>query len=305
MIKGLALRLSLPDVGAVARSLLGVLLAAAAGLHWGSAGAATAAAAAAAIAGATALQDSPRGRLPLVLAVTAQMGLAVLLGASTSAYTLVYVVVVAAWCFGAGLQWAVSANAGLVAAAAGALLVTAPPIEPTVSSVARATGLAVLGGLVQAVLVALWPRRRWRVQRVALARAYGSLADDARRLAEEPDAQVDPEPLIWLRDAFTLTERQARRRPLAYRSWYGLPERISVTLSALAGRASDPTVSGLLVAAGGVLDVVARPGNDGRRRRPRSDGARRRRRGRYGRTEQNAGETSVRTTSGRGSTAVR
>ena len=136
VIKGLALRLSLPDVGAVVRSLLGVLIAAAAGLRWGSAGAATAAAGAAAIAGATALQDSPRGRLPLVLAVTAQMGLAVLLGTSASAYTILYVAVVAAWCFGAGLQWAVSANAGLVAAAAGALLVTAPPIEPTVSSVA-------------------------------------------------------------------------------------------------------------------------------------------------------------------------
>jgi uncharacterized membrane protein YccC len=265
VIKGLTLRLPLPDVGAVARSLLGVLLAAAAGLHWGSAGAATAAAAAAAIAGATALQDSPRGRLPLVLAVTAQMGLAVLLGTATSAYSFVYVVVVTAWCFGAGLQWAVSANAGLVAAAAGALLVTAPPIEPTVSSVARATGLAVLGGLVQAVLVALWPRRRWRVQRAALARAYGSLARDARRLAVEPDAHVDVEPLIWLRDAFTLTEQQARRRPLAYRSWYGLPERISVTLTALAARASEPTVSEVLAAAGDVLDVVARSGNDGRR----------------------------------------
>ena len=240
VIKGLALRLSLPDVGAVARSLLGVLLAAAAGLHWGSAGAATAAAAAAAIAGATALQDSPRGRLPLVLAVTAQMGLAVLLGTSTSAYTLVYVVVVAASCLGAGLQWAVSANAGLVAAAAGALLVTAPRIGPTGSSVARATALAVLGGLVQAVLVALWPRHRWRAQRLALTRAYGSLGVDARRLAAEPDGQVDPEPLIWLRDAFTFTERQARRRPLAYRSWYGLPERIAVTLSALAGRPSEP-----------------------------------------------------------------
>jgi uncharacterized membrane protein YccC len=265
VIKGLALRLSLPDVGAVLRSLLGVLLAAAAGLRWGAAGAATAAAGAAAIAGATALQDSPRGRLPLVLAVTAQMGLAVLLGTAASAYSVLYVVVVTAWCFGAGLQWAVSANAGLVAAAAGALLVTAPAIEPTVSSVASATGLAILGGLVQAVLVAAWPRRRWRAQRVALARAYGSLGKDARRLAVESDGHVDPEPLIWLRDAFTLTERQARRRPLAYRSWYGLPERIAVTLSALAGRADDATVSELLVSTADVLDVVARPGRNGRR----------------------------------------
>jgi hypothetical protein len=193
------------------------------------------------------------------------MGLAVLLGMSTSAYSLVYVVVVAAWCFGAGLQYAVSANAGLVAAAAGALLVTAPPVEPTLSSVAGATALAILGGMVQAVLVALWPRRRWRVQRAALARAYASLGKDARRLAVESDAHVDPGPLIVLRDAFTLTERQARRRPLAYRSWYGLPERISVTLSALAGKDGDGAVAELLVAAAAVLDVVAGPGRNGKR----------------------------------------
>src|SRR4051812_48421426 len=41
---GLPQRSALPDLGAVGRSLLGVVLAAAAGLHWGSAGAATAAA---------------------------------------------------------------------------------------------------------------------------------------------------------------------------------------------------------------------------------------------------------------------
>ena len=45
---GLPQRPTMPDLGAVGRSLLGVVVAAAAGLHWGSAGAATAAAGAAA-----------------------------------------------------------------------------------------------------------------------------------------------------------------------------------------------------------------------------------------------------------------
>jgi uncharacterized membrane protein YccC len=55
-----------------------------------------------------------------------------------------------------------------------------------------------------------------------------------------------------------MTERQAKRRPLAYRAWYGLPQRISVTLTALAARsAGDRAVAEVLRAAAAVLDVVA------------------------------------------------
>jgi uncharacterized membrane protein YccC len=251
-------RVAMPDLGAVGRSLLGVLAAAVAGLHWGTAGAATAAAGAAAIAGATALQDSPRGPLRLVGVMSLQMGLAVLLGTATSSYGILFALVVTAWCFVAGMQWALSSNAGLIAAASGALLVTAPPVEPSIRSVLIATVLAVGGGLVQAILIAIWPRRRWRLQRDALTRAYRSLGVDALNLAADPRARVDPAPLIWLRDSFTLTERQARRRPLAYRAWYGLPQRISVTLTALAAKSpDDPAVGDVLCAAAQVLDVVA------------------------------------------------
>lgn len=248
----------MPDLGAVGRSLIGVMLAAIAGLHWGSAGAATAAAGAAAIAGAAALQDSPRGPLVLVSALSVQMGAAVLLGTSTSSYGVLFVLAATAWCFFAGLQWAISTNAGLLAAACGALLVTAPPVPPTLSGVLVAALLAVGGGLVQAVLIGLWPRRRWRLQRDALTRAYRSLGADAKRLAADPSAGVDPAPLFWLRDTVTMSDRQAKRRPLAYRAWYGLPQRISVTLTALAGRSvDDPAVATVLRAAAGVLDVVA------------------------------------------------
>jgi uncharacterized membrane protein YccC len=256
--KVLPQRLTMPDLGAAGRSLLGVMVAAAAGLHWGSAGAATAAAGAAAIAGATALQETPRGPLRRVAATSIQMGAAVLLGTSTSSYGVLFVLVAAAWFFFAGMQWAVSANSGLIAVAAGALLVTAPPVAPSLTSVATATVLAVGGGLVQALLVGLWPRRRWRMQRDALTRAYRSLGVDALNLATDPGARVDTAPLLRLRDSFTLTDRQARRRPLAYRAWYGLPQRISVTLTALAGRSGgDHAVADVLRAAGQVLDVVA------------------------------------------------
>lgn len=258
MITGLALRPTTPDFGAVGRSLLGVLAVAALGLQWGSVGAATAAAGAAAIAGATALQDSPRRRIPLVVAVSVATGAAVFLGQSASAHSIVFVGVVAVWCFAAGMAWALSANAGLIAAAASALLVTAPPAAPSFSSVAIATALVVAGGLTQAALIGIWPQRRWRVQREALARAYGSLGAYAASLATDPEAHIDPDPLIRLRRAFTLTESQARRRPPVYRGWYGLPERISVTVSAF-GRQADAgdARSGSLSAAGEVLGLIA------------------------------------------------
>ena len=87
MFTGLALRtpgISWPYAGEVTRSLLGVLLAVVAALHWGTGmgvpGAAIAAGGSAAIAGATALQDSPHGRLPLVVGVSFAMGAAVLVG---------------------------------------------------------------------------------------------------------------------------------------------------------------------------------------------------------------------------------
>jgi uncharacterized membrane protein YccC len=263
---GLPQRPTMPDLGAVGRSLLGVVVAAAAGLHWGSAGAATAAAGAAAIAGATALQDSPRGPLPLVGAISLQMGAAVLLGTATSSNGVLFMLAAAAWCVIAGLQWAVSANAGLIAAAAGALLVISPPIAPTTSSVLVATALAVGGGFVQAVLIGLWPRRRWRIQRDALTAAYQSLGVDALNLAADPAARADAAPLLRLRDTFTLTGREARRRPLAYRAWYGLPQRISVTMTALAGRAADDdAVSDVLRAGGRVLEVVATRGRTAKR----------------------------------------
>lgn len=261
MIKGLTLRWAMPDVTAVLRSLLGVVAVVVVALHWGPPGSATAAGAAAAIAGATALQDSPRGRLSLVVAVSLLMGLAVLVGALTSAYAALFVAAVAVWCFGAAMAWALGANSGVIAAASSALLVTAAPLPPTPRTVFIASGLAVAAGLTQAVLIAIWPQRRWRVQRDALNAAYRSLAADAQRLADGAESDgpsVHAEPLIALREAFTLTDAQAGRRPAEYRSWYGLPERIAATLAGVADRPGrSPEVDAVLNAAAGTLRAAA------------------------------------------------
>jgi uncharacterized membrane protein YccC len=258
-----ALRLTTPDVGAVARSMLGVLAMAAVALYWNSPTAAVWAASAAAIAGAIALQDSPGGRVPLVITVSLQMGAAVFLGTLTASSNVMFVCVVAVWCFAAGLQWALGGNAGLVAAAASALLVIAPAEEPSLWGVVVPTALTVAAGCVQAALIAVWPPQRWRVQRDALARAYRALGADARSVAADRDAPVDVAPLTWLREAFV--DSQATRRPKAYHGGYRLPERLTETLSALRGSQGGDGVSQMLTAAAVFLDAIADRSHTARR----------------------------------------
>lgn len=252
-----ALRPTMPDVGAVTRSLLAALAMAAIALLWDSGPTAVWVMGAAAITGAIALQDSPGGRISLVIVVSVELSAAVFLGALTASHNFVFVVVAALWCFGAGLQWAVGSNAGLVGAAAGALLVIAPPTAPSAASVLIPTLLTFVAGALQAALIAVRPPQRWRAQRDALTGAYRFLAANARRIGDDAGASVDATLMPGLRDAFADT--QASRRPEAYHGGHRLPERIMGTLRALAG-ASDgeaQNVSRMLAAAAEVLDAIA------------------------------------------------
>ena len=268
MFQGLARRLSWPYIGEVFRSLLGVLLTILAAVYLAAgsdpAGTAIAAGGSAAIAGATALQDSPHGRLPLVLGVSFGMGAAVLLGSLTAAHGALFVLTVMLWCFAAGMAWAISRSAGMVAAASGALLVTCPVGIASPEEAVRAAALAVGGGLTQAALVAAWPRQRWQTQRRALKHAYGWVADSARAMAADAGAVLDPTPLLELRESFTLTESQARRRPPAYRGLYGLPERIAMTLNVLRDDSDSAAVKDMLLAAADALQAVAVSRSGGR-----------------------------------------
>jgi uncharacterized membrane protein YccC len=256
-----ALRQTTPDVGAVSRSMLGVLAVVAVAMTSGSPSAAVWAAGAAAIAGAIALQDSPAGRVPLVVVVSLQMGAVVLLGALTAFYSVVFIAVVAVWCFAAGMQWALGSRPGLVAAATAALLVISPPVAPSMTAVVLSTVLTVAAGCVQAVLIAVWPPQRWRGQRDALTRVYHELATDARRVAADREASVGAAPFTWLREAFI--DSDATQRPLAYHGGYRLPERITATLDALRG--GDDGVSQLLAAAADFLDAIANHNHTARR----------------------------------------
>jgi uncharacterized membrane protein YccC len=126
--------------------------------------------------------------------------------------------------------------------------------------------LIALGGVVQALLMVLWPVRRWGAQRDALADAYASLADYARRLRVDPFAGLDPDPLMAARSAAALTPHQARRRPPELGGMREPLERVRPVLAALA----DPRVGAagtgpererareLLAASADLLDAIAR-----------------------------------------------
>lgn len=258
------MRMHLPDNGAVARSLLGVLALTAAALMWGPAGAATSTAAAGAIAGAIALQDSPLGRIPIVVAVSVELGIAVLAGGLTSRYSVLFVIVIAIWCFLAGMQWAVGAPAGLLAGASGLVLVIQHP-QPAWSALVGAV-LAVAAGLTQAALIAVWPPRRWQLERDALTKVYRSLSSDARLLATEEAAEVDSSQLLECKEAFSSNDTQPGRRSPAYRDWHALPEQIAKTLMALRGKAVEaPAVGDLLTTAADMLAAIASQSRSARR----------------------------------------
>lgn len=137
------------------------------------------------------------------------------------------------------------------------------------TSVGRAlehAGVIALGGVTQAVLILLFPIRRWGAHRDALADALAAVADYARRLRHDPTAPFDPEPLVTARDAATVTPSQARTRPPVLHGPRGLAERILPVVDALA----DPDVGApaegpgrdrareLLDAAADALDAAAR-----------------------------------------------
>ncbi len=179
---------------------------------------------------------------------------------------MTFLPLLAVWAFAAGMAWAVGSTAGIVAATTvGSMLVTVT-LPTSVGRALEQAGVIALGGVAQAVLILLFPIRRWGAHRDALADALAAVADYARRLRHDPTAPFDPDPLMTARDAAAVTPSQARTRPTVLHGPRGLAERILPALAALA----DPDVGApaegagrdrareLLDAAAHVLDAAAR-----------------------------------------------
>ncbi|WAP56096.1 FUSC family protein [Streptomyces sp. S465] len=262
---GLAIERTRTEPLVAVRAAGGVALVVTVALWLGSTTLAVSAAFGAFSAGIATFQRSWRPRPWLALSASALLAVSTFLGYLAAAHTLSFVLMLAVWTLLTGMSWAVGPVSGLVSTQMVAVMLITVTL-PT--SVLGALGHALLigvGGVVQALLIVLFPVRPWGVQRDALADALAAVADYARRLRHDPVAPFDPKPLMEARSAAALTPRQARRRPRQLRGYRLLAERIRPVLASLA----DPVVGApeegperdrvreLLAATGTVLDAVA------------------------------------------------
>jgi uncharacterized membrane protein YccC len=217
-------------------------------------------------AGGATFQRTWRPRKVIALGAGAGLALSTFVGYLAAGRLLTFLPLLAVWAFAAGMAWAVGSTAGIVAATTvGSMLVTVT-LPTSVGRALEHAGVIALGGVAQALLILLFPIRRWGAHRDALADALAAVADYARRLRHDPTAPFDPEPLMMARDAAAVTPSQARTRPPVLHGPRGLAERIRPVVAALA----DPDVGArpegperdrareLLNATADVLDAAAR-----------------------------------------------
>ncbi len=216
--------------------------------------------------GVATFQRSWRPRPVLALSAAAGLALSTFVGFLASGNPLVFVLLLGAWAFAAGMAWGVGPTAGVVAASTVAVMLVTVTLPTTLLGALAHAALIAAGGCVQAALIVLFPVRRWGERRDALADALAGVADYARRLRHDPSAPFDPEPLMKARSAAAVSPRQARRRPRQLGGYRGLAERFRPVLASLAdpyvgapmvGRERE-RVRELLAAAATVLDATAR-----------------------------------------------
>ncbi|KPC63131.1 FUSC family protein [Streptomyces enissocaesilis] len=217
-------------------------------------------------AGTATFQRTWRPRKVIALGAGAGLALSTFVGYLAAGRLVTFLPLLAVWAFAAGMAWALGSTAGIVAATTvGSMLVTVT-LPTSIGPALEHAGVIALGGVAQAVLILLFPIRRWGAHRDALADALAAVADYARRLQHEPAAPFDPEPLMTARDAAAVTPSQARTRPPALHGPRGLAERIVPVVAALADPDVGAPVEGpgrdrvreLLSAAADILDAAAR-----------------------------------------------
>ncbi|MEC4018224.1 FUSC family protein [Streptomyces sp. H27-D2] len=216
-------------------------------------------------AGTATFQRSWRPRPVVALAAGGGLAVSTFLGYVAGAHPVLFVLLLAVWTFLAGMAWAVGPTSGFVAASTVGVMLVTVTLPTTVMGAAGHAAVIAFGGLVQALLIIVFPVRRWGAQRDALADAFAAEADYARRLRHDPIAPFDPEPLMTARSAAAVTPWQARRRPAELHGSRGLAERIRPVLASLADPAVGAASEGperdraraLLGAAASVLDAAA------------------------------------------------
>ncbi|MGW7106302.1 FUSC family protein [Streptomyces xanthophaeus] len=264
---GMKVERTRPEFLVALRATAGLALALFGGLALLGPGSAASCAFGAFMAAIATFQQSWRPRPVLALASGLTLALSTFVGYLVgSSHTVLFLALLAVWTFAAGLLWAAGPTAGIIAASNVAIMLVTVTLPTSVAQAAGHAAMIAAGGVLQALLVVLFPVRRWGAQRDALADALAAEADYARRLRHDHLAPFDPQPLMKARAAATVTPRQARRRPAELHGARGLAERIRPVLASLADPAVGAPAEGpgrdrvreVLAAAASVLDAAAR-----------------------------------------------
>ena len=210
-------------------------------------------------------QRSWRPRPELAIASGTSLAVSTFLGYLTISREPLFLALLVVWTFAAGMSWAAGPTIGLIASSNVAIMLVTVTLPTSVAQAAGHAAMMIVGGLVQAALIVLFPVRRWGAHRDALADALAAEADYARRLRHDPVASFDPQPLMEARNAAAVTPRQARRRPAELHGARGIAERIRPVLASLADPAMGVPAEGpardrvreLLAAAASLLDAAA------------------------------------------------
>ncbi|MGW2286020.1 FUSC family protein [Streptomyces phaeochromogenes] len=210
-------------------------------------------------------QRSWRPRPELAIASGTSLAVSTFLGYLTISKEPLFLALLVVWTFAAGMSWAAGPTIGLIASSNVAIMLVTVTLPTSVAQAAGHAAMMIVGGLVQAALIVLFPVRRWGAHRDALADALAAEADYARRLRHDPVASFDPQPLMEARNAAAVTPRQARRRPAELHGARGIAERIRPVLASLADPAMGVPAEGpardrvreLLASAASLLDAAA------------------------------------------------
>ncbi|MEU0644488.1 FUSC family membrane protein, partial [Streptomyces umbrinus] len=210
-------------------------------------------------------QRSWRPRPELAIASGTSLAVSTFLGYLTISKEPLFLALLVVWTFAAGMSWAAGPTIGLIASSNVAIMLVTVTLPTSVAQAAGHAAMMIVGGLVQAALIVLFPVRRWGAHRDALADALAAEADYARRLRHDPVASFDPQPLMEARNAAAVTPRQARRRPAELHGARGIAERIRPVLASLADPAMGVPAEGhardrvreLLASAAALLDAAA------------------------------------------------
>jgi len=174
-------------------------------------------------------------RAKRMLASTVWCSVAVLLGGLTAHSNTVAVAVATVWAFAAGMLVTLGTTAADVGVISTVVLLIYAAQQVTVEQTLQASGLALLGGLLQILLsVALWPVRRYEPERRSLATLYAELARIATHPAEATTAPLGTREIAQAHEAIANLATDMSLSALRYRSLLSQAERIRLSLTTLA-----------------------------------------------------------------------